>query len=369
MAAETSAVAELTARLVRIDSRNPELVPGAPGEAELAAFVAAWLRGAGLEVEVEEAAPGRPNVIGVARGSGGGRTLMLNAHLDTVGVAGMDDPFGGVVDGGRVYGRGAYDMKGSLAASMLAAARCAGLGLRGDVVLTAVADEEVGSAGTERVVRARRADAAIVTEPTEERLTVAHKGFVGFAVDVAGRAAHGSRPDLGVDAIARMGPVLVRLGELADRLLAGRPHALLGTGSVHGSLIEGGQEYSSYPASCRLVGERRTVPGETVERVEAEVAALLGDVEGSWELLMARPPFETSVEAEIARLVARHAGGPEIVGAPYWAESALLDAAGIPTVLFGPCGEGAHAEVEWVDVASLERCVEVYVGVAAELCA
>jgi acetylornithine deacetylase len=368
MASESS-VGELAAALVRIDSTNPDLVADGAGEGPIAAFVAAWLGEAGLEVVVDEAAPGRPNVIGVARGSGGGRTLMLNAHMDTVGVAGMDDPFGGTLDGDRLYGRGAYDMKGSLAASMIAAARASRLGLRGDVVLTAVADEEVASVGTEAVARTLTADAAIVTEPTEERLALGHRGFVGFAIEVAGRAAHGSRPDLGIDAIARTGPVLVRLTELDERLRTGPAHPLLGTGSLHASVISGGQEYSSYPASCRLLGERRTVPGETVAAVAEEVRGLLGDVSGTWEIVISREPFETSEDAEIAVLVARHAGGAEVVGVPFWADSALLHAAGIPTVLYGPRGEGAHAEVEWVDVPSLERCVEVYVAVAAELCA
>ncbi len=361
--------AELTADLVRIDSRNPELDPSGPGEGELAAFVAGWLRRAGLEVTIDEAAPGRPNVVGIARGSGGGRSLMLNAHLDTVGVAGMEEPFSGRLADGRVHGRGAYDMKAGLAACMLAGARAVSLGLRGDILVTAVADEELASVGTEAIVRAFHADAAIVAEPTEERLALAHRGFAGFRIEVAGRAAHGSRPDLGIDAIALAGDVLVRLRELDARLRAGPGHALLGTGSVHASLIEGGQEYSSYPASCRLVGERRTIPGDTDDRVRGEVASLLGDLDGSWELQMTRPPFETAPDAEIALLVARHAGDPEVVGVPYWADSALLHAAGIPTVVYGPRGEGAHAEVEWVDVASVERCLEVYAAVAAELCA
>jgi acetylornithine deacetylase len=281
----------------------------------------------------------------------------------------MDDSLSGHIENGRVYGRGAYDMKGSLAASMLAGARAAELGLRGDVVVTAVADEELASVGTEAVARAYRADAAIVTEPTEERLVLAHKGFAGFTIDVNGFAAHGSRPDLGVDAIANMGPVLTRLHELDQRLRSGAGHPLLGTGSVHASLIDGGQEYSSYPASCRLVAERRTIPGETDDVVRGEIGALLGDVDGSWQLLMTRPPFETAADAEIVGLVSLHAGGPEIVGAAFWADSALLHGAGIPTVLFGPRGEGAHAVVEWVEIASLERCLEVYVAVAAELCA
>jgi acetylornithine deacetylase len=362
-------LAELAAQLVRINSVNPDLVADGPGEEEIARFVAGWCERAGLDVEVEDAAPRRPNVVATARGSGGGRTLMLNAHMDTVGVAGMDEPFAGRVDGARLYGRGAYDMKASLAASMLACADAARLSLRGDVVLTAVADEEVMSVGSEAIAAQRRADAAIVTEPTGLQLAVAHKGFVGFELELAGRAAHGSRPDLGVDAIARMGPVLTRLSELDARLRVASGHPLLGPGSVHASLIEGGQEYSSYPALCRLTAERRTIPGESAELVGAEVRELLGDAEGKARFLFSRDPFEVDKDEEIVRLVRQHAGEPTIVGMPFWADSALLGAAGIPTVLFGPEGEGAHAEVEWVDLASAERCREVYVAVAAELCA
>ncbi len=367
MAIETN-LAELIAALVRIDSVNPDLIPGGAGEREVAEFVATWLADAGLEVTSDELAPGRWNVVGVARGSGGGRTLLLNAHLDTVGVAGMDDPFSGHVEDGRVYGRGAYDMKAGLAAAMLAGARASELGLRGDVIVTAVADEEVASLGTEAVAGAWQADAAIVAEPTEERLAVAHKGFVTLEVDTEGRAAHGSRPDLGIDAIARMGHVLVRLEELDAGLRAGPAHPLLGTGSIHASIVEGGQEFSSYPASCSLKAERRTVPGETVEQVQRELEALLGDLPGAARTPFSRPPLETAPDEEIVQLVRRHAGEAEVVGMSFWADSALLAAAGIPTVLFGPRGEGAHAEVEWVDIASAERCHEVYLGVAADLC-
>ncbi|MDH4176528.1 MAG: M20/M25/M40 family metallo-hydrolase [Thermoleophilia bacterium] len=364
-----SDLVELTRALVAVESINPDLGSGGSGEPGVARVVADWAHRAGLDVELEEAAPGRPNVIVTVRGTGGGRSLMLNAHMDTVGVEGMTDPFSGRLEGARLYGRGAYDMKGSLAACLLAAAAVHRLRLRGDVVVTAVADEEYGSIGTEAIARRRTADAAIVTEPTEERLVLAHKGFVGFEIDIAGRAAHGSRPDLGIDAIARAGPVLTRIGELGERLQAGPAHPLLGTGSVHASLISGGQEYSSYPASCRIVAERRTVPGETRDVVSAEIDELLGDVQGSWRPTLAREPLETGAGTEIATLVARHAGEPAVAGAPYWADSALLHDAGIPTVLYGPRGEGLHAEVEWVDVESLERCLGVYLAVAAELCA
>src|SRR5439155_15501858 len=270
---------ELAAALVAIESTNPDLVANGSGEGPVASFVADWCRAAGLDVEVSDAAPGRPNVVAVARGRGGGPSLLLNAHTDTVGLGGSRGALDAVVEDGRLYGRGSYDMKGALAAAMLAASRARNL--RGDVIVTAVADEEVASVGTEAVVRGIEADAAIVCEPTEEQVCIAHKGFVAFELETRGVAAHGSRPDLGIDAIARMGRVLVGIEELDARLRAAPSHPLLASGSVHASLIEGGQEYSSYPERCLLSGERRTVPGETVEQVEAELRALLGSLDGS----------------------------------------------------------------------------------------
>jgi acetylornithine deacetylase len=364
-----SRLRELLADLVRIDSINPDLIEGAAGEEEIGRFVAAWLDGAGLDVELEEVAPGRLNAVGIARGSGGGRTLLLNAHMDTVGVAGMERPFDPVVEDGRMHGRGSYDMKAGLAAIMVAGAEAVRAGLRGDVIVAAVCDEEVASIGTARVAERYRADAAIVSEPTEMRLVLAHKGFVGFEIEARGRAAHGSRPDLGVDAIARMGHVLVGIESLDARLRADPTHPALGSGSLHASVIEGGQEYSSYPERCLLKGERRTIPGESDEHVEGELRELLGDIDGEIRIVVARQPFETPADAPIVELVSRHAGGPEIIGAPFWAESALLSAAGIPTVVFGHTGEGAHAVEEWVDLESAERCAEIYAAVAAELCA
>ncbi len=375
-----SEVAELTTRLVEIESINPDVVPGGSGESAVAAFVAEWCERAGLEVSLRDAAPGRPNVVAVARGSGGGKSLMLNAHMDTVGVAGMTEPFTPRLEQGRLYGRGGYDMKGSLAASMLAVAEAARRSLRGDVILTAVADEEYASVGTEAVAASIEADAAIVTEPTELRVAVAHRGFVGVEIETEGRAAHGSLPELGIDAIAKMGRVLVGIEELDRALRADPRHAYLGSGSIHASLIEGGQEFSSYPARCILQAERRTIPGETVAAVEEELRALLQqsteqDTAFAAELrvVMSREPFEVNDSAPVVELLRRHATAAlgsevELIGVPFWADSALLAGAGIPTVLFGPAGEGAHAEVEWVDVASLERCLEIYVGVASELC-
>ena len=365
----SDALVELVSQLVAIDSVNPDLVPGAAGEREIAEFVRIWLESAGLEVEVTEVAPGRPNVVAVARGAGGGRSLLLNAHMDTVGLAGMESPLEPSVADGRLYGRGAYDMKASLAAIMVAGARARELGLSGDVIVTAVCDEEVASIGTAAVAERVRADAAIVAEPTELQVATAHRGFVWFDIETHGRAAHGSRPEAGVDAIARMGHVLVRLDELDRSLRAAPRHPLLRSGSVHASLIEGGIELSTYPDRCLLRAERRTIPGETAASVEEEARSLLGDLDGTADVVFERQPFEVGADEEIVRLVRREAGAEDVIGVPFWADSALLAAAGIPTVVFGPIGEGAHAAVEWVDLASVARCVEVYLAVATQFCA
>jgi acetylornithine deacetylase len=354
---------ELAAQLVAIDSVNPDLVPGAAGEREVAAFVAQWSRDAGLVVELVGPSA-RPSVIAIARGSGGGRSLLLNAHLDTVGAGSMEAPFEPRLDEGRLYGRGAYDMKGALAAILDAAAKVDGL--RGDVIVTAVADEELASLGTTAVLEHIRADAAIVVEPTELKLAVAHKGFVGFEIETHGVAAHGSRPHLGVDAIANMGPVLVALKELDDRLQYGPRHELLGPGSLHASLIEGGQEFSTYPARCLLSGERRTIPGETVEQVAQELHAIAGD--GELRVGVSREPFEASRDDPFVQLVGSVADAGEPAGVSFWADSGLIAAAGIPTVLFGPLGDGAHADVEWVDLDSLERVRDVVLASAVEWC-
>jgi acetylornithine deacetylase len=375
-----SQVPELTARLVELESINPDVVAGGSGETGVARFVAEWCERADLEVTLEEVAPGRPNVVAVARGTGSGRSLMLNAHMDTVGVAGMTKPFAPRLVDGRLYGRGAYDMKGSLAACMLVAAEARRRRLRGDVVLTAVADEEFASIGTEAVVARQRADAAIVTEPTGMCVAVAHRGFVHVEIETRGRAAHGSLPEVGIDAIAKMGRVLVGIDRLDGSLRSNPTHRYVGSGSVHASLIEGGQEYSSYPARCVLQAERRTIPGETVQSVESELRVVVeqaseGDCafNADVRVLASREPFEVEEGEPIVQTLRRNAAAilgqePMFVGVPFWADSALLAAAGIPTVVFGPGGEGAHAEVEWVDLADLERCTEIYIAVATELC-
>jgi acetylornithine deacetylase len=376
----TSDLTALLAALVAADSVNPSLVPGGAGETEIAGLIEAWARDAGLESERLEETPGRPSVLVRARGAGGGRTLLLCGHIDTVNVEGMTDPHTPRVEGDRLYGRGAYDMKAGVAAALIAARDASLLGLAGDVVVAAVADEEHASLGVQDALRHVSADAAVVTEPTELELAVAHKGFVWSEIEVTGRSAHGSRPHLGVDAILKMGAALTALEQL-DRSLADRTHPLLGRASVHASLIEGGVELSSYPAQCKLGLERRTLPGETGEQIAAEIESLLercrevdAEFRASQRTLLVREPFEIGQEEELVSLVAEAAAEvlpepPKIGGASYWADSAFIAAAGIPTVLFGPGGEGAHAVEEWVSLADTEAVARTLVALAARFCA
>ena len=375
-----SEVTQLLADLVAIDSVNPDLVPGGAGEGDVARFVAGWLEEAGLEVHLDEVRPGRPNVIAVARGSGGGRTLMFNGHTDVVGAAGMADPFEPVVREGRMYGRGTYDMKGGLAACMVAVAEARKQDLRGDVILTAVMDEEYAGLGTTDVAQKVRADAAVVAEPTEMELIVAHKGFVWLEVETRGVAAHGSRPDLGVDAIAKMGKVLVELERLNEGLMSDPAHPMLGSGTLHASLIEGGQELSTYPERCLLGVERRTIPGETPESVETQIEEILQRLaaadpqfEATVRRTLDRAPMETAEDSPVATLIRQKGAavtGREIEVTALWAwtDAASLAEVGIPAVLFGPAGAGAHAVEEWVDLESVRQCAQIYRQVIEAFC-
>lgn len=368
---------DLLAELVAIDSVNPGLVPGGNGESAVVDHCAAWLSDRGFEIHRLEQRPGRPSLVAIARGTGGGRSLLLNGHVDTVGTAGYDgDPLEPVVRDGRMFGRGTFDMKGGVAAMMVAAARATERPLRGDVLVACVADEEHGSFGTEEVLARFTADAAIVTEPSHLEVTLAHKGFVWFDVEIDGRAAHGSRPELGIDAIVKAGHFLVALEELGQRLADGPAHRLLGTGTVHASMISGGEEASTYPARCRITLERRTVPGETPDHVEAELTTVLDHLTATvpdfrYRLTrgLHRDTFEADPESLIVRtLIGNLGASPKIRAEPFWTDCALLDRAGIPCLLFGVDGAGAHAATEYVDLVSLDRLTDVLTRTIIDFC-
>ncbi len=371
----------LARELVRIDSRNPSLVHGAPGEGAIANALAAVLREWGLDVAIVEASPGRPNVIARRRGTGDGRSIMFNGHIDVVGTDGMiHSPFGGVEDGGRLYGRGASDMKGGVAA-MCAAAALVG-DLRGEVIVAAVCDEEWQSAGTAAVVASGvRADAAIVTEPTGLCIMPAHRGFAWIEIRVHGRAAHGSRWDLGIDAIREAGLLLAELDRLDSETLPRRQHHLLGRPSLHASLIEGGTGLSTYPDRCTLRIERRTIPGEALTEVQREVSDACERVRrnrptfrAEVELLFAQPPSDVPADAPIVSALEgelRQRGMKvEPLGMSAWTDAALLNEAGIPAICFGPGDMGlAHAAEEYIETDQIRRATEILASLARHWCA
>jgi len=366
--------------LVAINSVNPTLVPGAPGEREIANAVAAEMRRIGLDVTVEEIAPGRPNVVGVIEGRSRGRALMFCGHTDTVGVTGMTDPFTPAERDGRLYGRGTQDMKAGVAAMIDAARIVAQRGLdSGRLIVAAVVDEEHSSIGADALVTKWTADGAIVTEPTDLAVAVGHKGFAWVEVEVFGRAAHGSRPAEGQDAILRLGRVLTWLENL-DRALQSRPpHALLGTGSLHASFVTGGHELSSYPDRAVLQMERRTLPKESETTAIEEVREILATLaredatfRASAKPMFSRPAYELSAEHALPRALASAVtevgGALRISGASFWTDAAVLGHAGIPAILFGPGGAGLHSTEEYVNVADVTSCRDALVALVRRFC-
>lgn len=374
-------VLNLLRDLVALDSVNPSLVPGGAGEAAAAERVAAALRAGGLDVEVREAAPGRPNVVGVIEGRAPGRALMLCGHTDTVGVEGMAAPFDPVLRNGRLHGRGSQDMKGGVAAMIDAAVRVArGGGLpRGRLVVAAVADEEHASVGAAALVEAHSADGAVVTEPTDLRLATAHKGFEWVEVETRGRAAHGSRPAEGRDAILHMGRVLGRLEAVEAGLRAGAAPPRLGRASLHASTIRGGQAASVYPDRCVLSVERRTVAGEAPDAGLTEVRRALsalaredGAFEASARQLLTRPPHEIADDhplcAALRRILRRRGLDDTPTAMSFWTDAAILGRTGTPAALFGPRGAGLHGPGEYVEVDSVRVCRDALVDLIRAFC-
>jgi acetylornithine deacetylase len=377
---------DLLRRLVQIDSVNPHLVTGGAGEEEIASFLARTLSDAGLETSLQEVEPHRPNVLGRLPGSGGGKTLVFNAHLDTVSVEGVADPFSARIADGKLFGRGAWDTKGGLAAGVAAvlALQQASTPLRGDLLIVGAVDEEHASLGTQALLEDLHADGCVILEPSNLDLWVAHGGFAWAEIETRGVAAHGSLPDKGVDAIAKMGQLLTRLEGLRHRLRREKSFDPPRGGeimhpSLHASTIEGGREWSSYPDHCRLQLERRMIPGETPQDVENELEELVSaaavddpQLKARWRISMVRPPWQAQEGPLLAALEA--ACTQELGSTParatglMWTDAALMQQAGIPTVIFGPAGEGKHALLEYVGTASVVSCAQILVRTALEFC-
>ncbi|UNB52883.1 M20/M25/M40 family metallo-hydrolase [Mycolicibacterium sp. YH-1] len=374
-------VIQLLSDLVAIDSTNPSLYADGAGERQIANFVAEWGESNGLHARLIDSDSARPSVVvATAPEAGHGPALLICGHLDTVGPGGMDAPWTPRIDGDRLYGRGAYDMKAGLAAGLIAARDANRAGIGGRVVVAAVADEEHSSTGIQETLNFVQANAAIVCEPTEMVIAEAHKGFVWIEIDVTGVSAHGSRPHLGRDAVFGMGPILSRLRDLDREIAVRSQHSSLGSGNLHGSTIIGGREESTIPDRCTLVVERRTLPGEQVADIEREIRAVLDacrnddpDLAVQMRTTMSREPFERVRGDDLLRSMdnasARLGNLPlERGSVSYWADSAFIQAAGVPTVLLGPAGDGAHADIEWVSVSSTVACTRVLTATAIDYC-
>ena len=378
----TQSTIQLLRDLIAIDSVNPSLVPGGAGENEISVAVAQVMRAAGIDVQIQEVEPGRPNVIGVLEGRSPGPTLMFCGHTDTVSVEGMSDPFDPVERDGRIYGRGSGDMKGGVAAMIEAGAALARSGglKAGRLIIAAVADEEYASIGAEALVKEWRADAAVVTEPTDLKIGIGHKGFSWVEVVMKGRAAHGSRPLEGRDAILRMGRVLARLEELTNRLASRPPHPILGCPSLHASFIDGGREMSTYPDRCVLRLERRTLVGEDDTIALDEVNEILdslraedSEVEATAQLMFHRRAYVTpdghTLPSQMEEALRSSGRDTTREGMTYWADTAILGHAGIPSIIFGPGGEGYHGLEEYVRSDEVLTCRDALIELARSYCA
>lgn len=362
---------EMARRLVQTASVNPVLEKGGTGEGEIAELVAGWLGQWGYSTRTTEVATGRFNVV-ARRGRGSGPALLLNGHLDTVGVEDMPDPFSGDIREGRLYGRGAADMKGGVACILAAAARLAADELPGELIVALTADEEHASLGMEALVASGiDADAAVVCEPTELAVMPAHKGFLWIEAVVKGRAAHGSRPELGVDAIAHAGHLLVAFEAEAARLARDTEHPLLGPASVHAGTVSGGSAPSVYPDRCEVVFERRTLPGETADQVMREAEAVLARArQGCPELDASLEPglFRAGTEVPAASPVVQGLLGAceragvagTVAGMSAWVDACFLNRSGIPAVCFGPGSIAqAHTNGEWISISEIEACAKI----------
>jgi acetylornithine deacetylase len=366
--------------LIAIDSVNPSLVPGGAGESQIAEAVARELRSFSLDVKIQEVAPRRPNVIGVLEGRNKGKSLMLCGHLDTVGVAGMKAPFDPVQREGRIYGRGSQDMKGGVAAMMCAATALSSKWKSGRLIVAGVADEEYASIGASALVKDYCADAAIVLEPSDLQIGLAHKGFAWIEITTTGRAAHGSRPLEGRDAILRMGRVLSHLEKLEARLKSKSPHPLLGNGSMHASLIDGGRELSTYPDHCVLKMERRLLTEETAGTALSEVQEILAhlraddpEFQADARFLFGQPAYalpENHILPELIEAALKKNGKTtKRSGMTFWTDAAILGEARIPSVVFGPGGAGLHGLEEYVLADEVLACQTAVMDVASTFCA
>lgn len=350
---------DLLSELIRIPSINPSFVEGS-SELPLALFIRDWLQAHKIEAHIEEVLPGRPNVF-AELGEGDKPVLCLCAHLDTVGVQEMIiPPFEPTIKEGRMYGRGSCDMKGGLAAVLQAAVRLSEQGIPGKLILALVCDEEYSSIGADDFVKKHKADACILTEPSDLKLVLAHKGFIWGKITTFGKSAHGSRSDIGISAISKIGPILTGLNEL-EILLNLRRDDLTGPASMHVSLIQGGNGISTYASTCKMHIERRTLPFEKEDEVKKELEDVIyqacPDAQVEW--YFSRPAFQCNPDEKIVKCVEEAHPNVSQIGWGIWTDAAIFQQAGIPTVNIGPIGFGLHEPIESVDIDSIHKTADI----------
>jgi len=370
--------------MVRVESVTPWLIPDGSGERAIAGWIAAWLADLPVDLSLDEIEPGRINTVATLRGAGGGRSLIVNAHADTVGFANWADrALEPAIDGDRMVGIGCADDKAGCAAALLALRALAtdGPKLAGDLIVACVADEEGASIGTEDLVKRYRADASIVIEPDAlPRGIVEHQGFGWIDVIVHGRASHGSNPDGGIDAIVHLAEVIRRLDRLDREVFRANPDPLNGLTVFHTGTVHGGTDYATYPSRAVLGIEIGTQPGEhlsnrvaEIEAIFRECAEVFPDFHGEVDVKLEREPFKAEGHEELwaamdAATRDEISQPLEPVGLNAWADAALMQAAGIPTVMFGPLGGNYHAPDEWVSIPEVAQTARIVVGAAQRFC-
>ena len=378
------AASALLADMVRVESVTPWLIPDGSGERAIAEWIAAWLADLPVQVSLDEIEPERVNTVATLRGTGGGRSLIVNAHADTVGFANWADrALEPVIDGDRMVGIGCADDKAGCAAALLALRALAtdGPPLTGDLIVACVADEEGASIGTEDLVKRYRADASIVIEPDAlPRGIVEHQGFGWIDVIVHGRASHGSNPEGGIDAIVQLAEVIRRLDRLDREVFRANPDPLNGLTVFHTGTVRGGTDYATYPSRAVLGIEIGTQPGEhlsnrvaEIETIFRECTEVFPDFHGEVDVKLEREPFKAegheplweAMDAATRDVIEKPL---EPVGLNAWADAALMQAAGIPTVMFGPLGGNYHAPDEWVSISEVAQTARIVVGAAERFC-
>ena len=373
-------ITETLIDLVKINSVNPSLEKGGIGEIEIGNYIHHLLQSLGFESTIITIAPNRVNVIGRWKGTGGGKSLMLNAHMDTVGILGMEDPFAAAIKDGKLYGRGAYDMKGSIAAMLGVAKQISENKIRldGDLFLTFVADEEFQSIGAQQLAKQLKVDACIVTEPTNLKICLGHRGFGVYEITTEGKIAHGGLHKIGIDANLKMAMVMSEINKLSQKITAEKIHPLCGEASLHLPTIHGGQSLFVYAGKCTIQVERRTIPGEKETVVFNEFSNILNelsdqdkDFKASIKQLIWRKPYEIQKDATIVKSLKKSVNQfhpSEFIGHTWWEDSALFGEVGIETVIIGPTGGGIHQQVEWVELESVKTLSAILFQTVKDFC-